>query len=87
MDRVVVAEAGILIVDHKTNAIRPERPEDTPPGLLRQLGAYRAAARAVWPGRPVATAILWTRDRALMRLPDALVDAAWQDWSDGAPAG
>ena len=49
----------------------------TPEGYLRQMAAYRHALRAIWPDRRVETAILWTRTRALMPLPDALLDAAW----------
>ena len=41
------------------------------------MAAYRHALRAIWPDRRVETAILWTRTRTLMPLPDATLDAAW----------
>ena len=41
------------------------------------MAAYRHALRAIWPGHLIDTAILWTRARVLMDLPDALLDAAW----------
>ena len=47
-----------------------------PEGILRQMGAYRAALAAIWPGRRVETAILWTRTARLMPLPGPLVAAA-----------
>ena len=75
IDRLIVGER-ILAVDFKTNRLVPDRPEDTPEGLLRQMGAYRAALAQVFPGRPIATAILWTEAAALMELPDPLVMAA-----------
>ena len=37
------------------------RPSAVPEGILRQMGAYRAALAAIWPDRRVETAILWTR--------------------------
>ena len=47
-----------------------------PEGILRQMGAYRAALAQIWPGRTVETAILWTRTARLMPLPGPLVAAA-----------
>ncbi|ROU03178.1 double-strand break repair helicase AddA [Histidinibacterium lentulum] len=78
IDRLIPGET-VLAIDFKTNRAIPPRPEDTPPGLLRQMGAYAAALRQVYPGRPVDTAILWTAAPRLMRLPDALVMAALHD--------
>ena len=40
------------------------------------MGAYAAALGAVWPGRAIETAVLWTRTRDLMPLPPALTAAA-----------
>jgi ATP-dependent helicase/nuclease subunit A len=51
----------------------PDRPEDVPEGLLRQMGAYAEMLRAIYPDRGVATAILWSRTATLMELPEALV--------------
>ncbi|UWQ21617.1 double-strand break repair helicase AddA [Jannaschia sp. W003] len=77
MDRVIVEPERIRVVDYKTNRTEPKTPEAVPEGLLRQMGAYRAAARAIWPGRAVDCAILWTGSARLMALPADLVDAAW----------
>ncbi len=76
LDRVILTPGHVLIVDHKTNAAIPEWPEDTPAGLLAQMGAYIVAARAIWPDRTVEGAILWTKGPELMHLPhDAVMDA------------
>ena len=45
-----------------------------PTGILRQLGAYRDALRLIYPARRVQAAVLWTRTRSLMWLPDPLLD-------------
>ncbi|RXV66958.1 double-strand break repair helicase AddA [Roseovarius sp. A46] len=76
IDRLILAPDRVLAVDFKTNAVLPDRPEDTPEGLLRQMGAYAHALAAIYPDREVETALLWTRTATLMPLPHALVTAA-----------
>ncbi|KIT15441.1 double-strand break repair helicase AddA [Jannaschia aquimarina] len=77
MDRVRVTPDTVHIVDFKTNRVVPDRPEDVPEGLLRQLGAYQAAGVAIWPGRTIRTSLLWTAVPSLMDIPAELVTAAW----------
>src|SRR6056297_1648412 len=76
IDRLIIAPGRVTAVDFKTNAVLPERPGDTPEGLLRQMGAYAHALAAIYPDRRVDTALLWTRTATLMPLPHALVSAA-----------
>lgn len=75
IDRLVVSDGGVLAVDFKTNRAVPRSPEQTPEGILRQMGAYHLALEAVYPGRKVSTAILWTRTADLMPIGREL----WQD--------
>ena len=42
---------------------------------LRQMAAYRAVLRAVFPERPVRCALVWTRAARIALLPDVLLDA------------
>ena len=74
IDRLVVAGDRILAVDYKSNRDVPATPEATPLGILRQMAAYRAALRQLWPDLPVETAVLWTATRSLMTLPGGLLD-------------
>ena len=76
IDRLIVGPDRVMAVDFKTNALTPARPEETPEGLLRQMGAYAAALGQVYPDRRVETAILWTRTGVLMPLPHERVIAA-----------
>jgi ATP-dependent helicase/nuclease subunit A len=76
IDRLIVSPERILAVDFKTNAAVPATPEDTPEGLLRQMGAYAALLAPLYPGRRIETAILWTRTATLMPLPHDVVSAA-----------
>ena len=84
LDRLLVTPERVLAVDFKSNRAVPARPEEVPEGILRQMGAYRAALGRTFPGRDVATAILWTHAARLMPLPDALVDAALARAAAGA---
>jgi ATP-dependent helicase/nuclease subunit A len=87
IDRLIVAADEILAVDFKSHRAVPDTPAAVPEGILRQMGAYRAALASIWPDRPVATAILWTRTGVLMRLPADLVAAALSRAADLDPVG
>ena len=76
IDRLVVGPDRVLVVDYKSNTVVPARPEDVPEGYLRQLGAYAHAAAALYPGRRVEVAILWTETAQLMPLDPEIVRAA-----------
>ncbi len=76
IDRLLLSPGHVRAVDFKTNRLVPDRPEDVPEGLLRQIGAYVAALSLIYADRRVDGAILWTRTRRLMPLPHDLVIAA-----------
>lgn len=76
IDRLIVTDTDIQVIDFKTNATVPDRAEACPEGLLRQMGAYADALSQIYPDRPVRTAILWTRSAKLMWLPHDLVTDA-----------
>ncbi|MDH3262430.1 MAG: double-strand break repair helicase AddA [Paracoccaceae bacterium] len=76
IDRLILGPGRVQVIDYKSNALVPARPEEVPEGLLRQMGAYAAALAQLYPGRTVETAILWTAAPALMPLPPALIAAA-----------
>ena len=78
IDRLVVTDTEVLAVDFKSNAVVPERPEDVPEGLLRQLGAYHHMLGQIYPGRRIAVAILWTRGPLFMPVDAEIVRAALQ---------
>lgn len=68
--------AEILAVDFKSNPQVPAQAEEIPEAFLRQMGAYAAGLRQIWPDRVVKTAILWTATQQLMEIPSHLLDAA-----------
>ncbi len=76
IDRLIITETTVRIVDFKTNAEVPVTPEACPEGILRQMGAYAAALAQIYPSHGIETAILWTRTADLMVLPHDLVTDA-----------
>jgi ATP-dependent helicase/nuclease subunit A len=70
IDRLIVTDEAVWIVDYKTGRRMPERAADTPPAYLRQMAAYRAVLERVYPGRAVRCALLWTDVPALIPLGD-----------------
>ncbi len=73
VDRLVITSDRVLAIDFKTNAAVPDRPQEVPEGILRQMGTYLAALRQIYPDHAVEVAILWTRTASLMVLPDDIV--------------
>ena len=76
IDRLVVGPDRVVALDYKSNAVVPDRPEDVPEGILRQMGIYAALLQQTYPGRAVETAIFWTSAGRLMPLPPEIVRSA-----------
>ncbi|MCR9129649.1 MAG: UvrD-helicase domain-containing protein [Alphaproteobacteria bacterium] len=74
IDRLVITDQEILIIDFKTNRPPPERSEDVSPVYYAQMAAYRALLKAIHPGKPVRCALLWTDAPRLMELPEDRLD-------------
>lgn len=74
MDRLLVTDKEVLVIDYKTNRPPPKRVEDVHIAYLKQMAAYRAVMEKIYPGRPVKCALLWTDGPTLMPLPDVLLD-------------
>ncbi|MDR3531489.1 MAG: double-strand break repair helicase AddA [Rhodopila sp.] len=75
VDRLVVLPDRVLVADFKTNRRPPARMADTPVLYLRQMASYRAVLRAIFPGRPVRCALIWTREARVAILPDEMLDS------------
>jgi ATP-dependent helicase/nuclease subunit A len=69
IDRLLITDNEILIVDYKTNRPPPARAEDVPVLYRNQMNAYAAVLAKIYPGRTISCALLWTDGPALMKLP------------------
>jgi ATP-dependent helicase/nuclease subunit A len=76
IDRLVVTENEVLIVDFKTNQAPPRAAAEAPPAYVRQLALYRAVLAKLYPQLPVRAALLWTEAPELMEILPAALDAA-----------
>jgi ATP-dependent helicase/nuclease subunit A len=73
IDRLVVEDDRVLVVDYKTMRPVPEDETAVAPLYLRQLAIYRAALAQIYPGRDIRCALLWTQGPLLMPIsPDRL---------------
>ena len=86
VDRLVVRPDEVLILDYKTNRPPPRRVEEAPRAYVRQMAAYRAVLRGIYPGRAVRCALVWTDGAYAMTLPDGLLDRADPTRSGSAAA-
>ena len=75
IDRLVVTDAEVLIVDFKTNHNPPARAADAPQAYVRQLAFYRAMLRKLYPQLVVRAALLWTESTDFMEISAHALDA------------
>jgi ATP-dependent helicase/nuclease subunit A len=73
IDRLVVLDDRVLVVDFKTNRPSPDRIEAADPAYLRQMAIYAAVLADVFPGRRIEAAIVWTDGPKLMPVPENLI--------------
>ena len=79
IDRLLITDDQILVIDYKTNRPPPRDPADVNPLYMRQMAVYRSLLEQVCPGREVHCGLLWTDGPFLMRLPGALLDQALRE--------
>jgi ATP-dependent helicase/nuclease subunit A len=75
IDRLVVTENEVLIIDFKTNQAPPRAAAEAPAAYVRQLALYRAVLAKLYPQLPVRAALLWTETPELMEILPPALDA------------
>jgi len=76
IDRLILGDDEIMIVDYKTDHDWPHAPEFVRADYLIQMAAYQAALKDIHPGMAVCCAILWTAAPLFMKLPECLLAQA-----------
>lgn len=74
IDRLVVTDEAVFIIDYKTNRAAPLKVDDVAPVYLYQLAAYRLALAQIYGAKPIRAALLWTEVPQLMEIPQAILD-------------
>ena len=73
VDRLLVSDQSILVVDYKTNRQPPASEEEVPSVYVRQMASYRAVLQRIFPERPISCVLLWTVGARVMHLSDSLL--------------
>ncbi|MDO9489187.1 MAG: PD-(D/E)XK nuclease family protein, partial [Sphingomonadaceae bacterium] len=75
VDRLLIQPDRIQIIDFKTGLSVPADANAVSPYHLKQMAAYAAALRRIFPGRRIEAALLYTEVARLIMLPDELLRA------------
>jgi ATP-dependent helicase/nuclease subunit A len=76
VDRLLVEERRVLVVDFKTNRPAPDRIEDADSAYVTQMALYAALLAEIYPGRVIEAALVWTDGPRLTPVPEPLMRAA-----------
>jgi ATP-dependent helicase/nuclease subunit A len=74
-DRLLVERDRVLVIDFKTARRPPDTVGEVQLSTLRQMGAYAAALGAIYPGRRIEAALLYTHAPRLIALPPEVLAA------------
>jgi ATP-dependent helicase/nuclease subunit A len=75
VDRLLVGEQSIRVIDFKTGRRAPATLTDIPSYHLRQMAAYVEALAVIFPDRAIEAALLYTATPVLFALPADLLGA------------
>jgi len=78
IDRLVITDTDILIIDYKTDRPAPATVAGVGEAYVAQMAAYRAVLSQRWPNRPIRCLLVWTDGPLLMEIPPADLDRALQ---------
>jgi ATP-dependent helicase/nuclease subunit A len=82
VDRLLIREQEILVVDFKTGRRVPSGEDSVSRYHKAQMAAYAAVLNRIFPDRPVRAALLYTSGPKLIRLSQATLDAHKPGFSD-----
>lgn len=68
IDRLLITDDCITIVDYKTNRPPPTDPADIPALYRSQMKAYADTLAVLYPGRVIRTYLLWTDGAAMVEI-------------------
>ncbi len=74
VDRLAVTDDEVVIIDYKSNRSPPVDEANIAPAYRRQMAAYRAVLKNIYPDKSVICYILWTAGPSLVRLSDGLLE-------------
>ena len=69
VDRLLVTEKSVMMVDYKTTRRPPASIDAVPDAILKQMAAYAAALARIYPKREICAALLFTQTPQLIAIP------------------
>lgn len=76
IDRLIVSDSDVLIVDFKTDRPPPETAGQVGKTYLQQMAAYASVLEQAYPNHKIRAALVWTDGPRLMELPSDLLAGA-----------
>ena len=76
IDRLIVLDETVFVVDFKTNRAIPGNAEQIPVGILNQMVIYEHAIKQLYPKYVIKTGILWTAEAKFMEIPQRILSDA-----------
>ena len=73
LDRLLVTDDEVLVIDYKTNRPAPTDPNLVPEHYLAQMATYRALLSRIYPTKRIRCLLLWTDGPHVMELNDAIL--------------
>lgn len=78
IDRLVVSDTAVDILDYKTGQAIPASEDNIPVLYRRQMAFYRALIQPVFPNRPIRATLIWTKGPVFHRLDAANLSGTLQ---------
>ncbi|MBH69153.1 MAG: double-strand break repair helicase AddA [Rhodospirillaceae bacterium] len=76
IDRLVVSDTEVILVDFKTNKVPPTDVEHLSQGHRKQMAIYNALVKNIYPDLPIRCLVVWTSGPKIMELPDSLLETS-----------
>lgn len=74
VDRLLITDDQILVVDFKTGRRVPDNAEQAPVAYLRQMAAYVAALEKIFPARPIKAGLLYSHGPKMLDISTSLIE-------------
>ena len=68
IDRLIIKDDVVIIVDYKTNRPAAKTIDDVPLIYLKQLSSYKRLLESIYPNKKVETYLLWTNTCNMMKI-------------------
>lgn len=76
IDRLIVSQKNVTVLDYKTNRHVPQSLDEIPDEYITQLALYRELVSRIYSDKSVISALLWTQTPELTIIDDNLLDIA-----------